>query len=413
MNEAELLAWCVPLVFLALSLVFFVVGGIVRGGRDWSAAFVLVATGFAISIVDAGDFAIIKAVVEDGFWICGVAAMTRGISLRFRRDPYDRSVLFVGCVTLAMVAIVLLAGHNVTLEIALVQCCCTGFALLAAFQMRGRLGKAINKTLFGLTLGLSITLATHTVLLFAVPEPALTLQGWRGTDYAFLFQLSSVAFGLGFAFTALIAIGLDAVDHQRHSSETDILSGILNRRGFTAHIENFQRVTAREGTLILMDLDHFKQVNDIHGHFAGDMVIAGLGTLLDELCDGKSFAGRLGGEEFAVFIGDGDQGDAIRFAQRVRSTLALIDWPAPLKTIAITASFGIGCFPKDERFEAVYRRADDRLYLAKAAGRDRIVSAWGEVGEATADTDAIAASRRPVMDTAAREPPLRLVSEAA
>lgn len=380
MSEADILAWCVPLALAAISGVFLVLGVTVPGGVSWGIAYALAATGYATAVFPGGDYGVAKAIFEDSLFLFTMAAMARGISQRFQRRPHDCAALAVVALTLVVAGLALVFYDSVPAEIAAVQTGCAAFALCAATRMWGNLQKPVNRALFALALLLATNLLAQNVWFLLDPSPHLTMADWRQSSWAFFFQLGGIAFGLLFAFTALIAIGLDAVERYRVSSETDLLSGLLNRRGFEMQLRAATERRGAEGALVLIDVDHFKAVNDRNGHAAGDMVIAGLGALLGLFAERLGFAGRMGGEEFAIFVEGADTSAGAAKALEIREALKGVAWPLPLVGIQITASFGVAAARPGESFESAYRRADDRLYQAKQAGRDCVIAAETDVG---------------------------------
>jgi diguanylate cyclase (GGDEF)-like protein len=163
-------------------------------------------------------------------------------------------------------------------------------------------------------------------------------------------------------------------------SRVDPLTGCLNRRGFDERLEQELAEGARTGdpvTLVLVDLDRFKEVNDAHGHRAGDEVLAWAGRTLTGELRAHDTVGRLGGDEFAVILGDtGPDGTAI-LAERLRAAIQS----------ATPASFGHASFPADASTVAELKHiADERLYADKAA-RDRQVPSADSVAAARAQVE--------------------------
>ncbi len=157
---------------------------------------------------------------------------------------------------------------------------------------------------------------------------------------------------------------------------TDALTGLPNRRAVD---DTLLRMLAQAGrtfeplSVVLLDLDHFKKINDTLGHDRGDEVLAGVAGCLREAIRESDFAGRSGGEEFVLFLAGTDRTGAVRVAEKVRAGLRVLRVAAMERNI--TASFGIACFPDDAvEAPALMRSADRALYVAKRAGRDRIES---------------------------------------
>jgi len=125
-------------------------------------------------------------------------------------------------------------------------------------------------------------------------------------------------------------------------------------------------------SLLLMDIDHFKQVNDQHGHLVGDDVLKSLALLLKENCRKEDIAARFGGEEFVILLGHCDQAFAAQKAESIRCEVEQLN----PKGLSITVSVGVAQFSiNDETIERLLDRADRALYQAKAQGRNRVIVA--------------------------------------
>lgn len=157
----------------------------------------------------------------------------------------------------------------------------------------------------------------------------------------------------------------------------DGLTGFYNRRQSREMLEHaFDRWRREPGKLRLMilDLDHFKPVNDRYGHLAGDRVLAGFAALVKSLLGGDAVAGRLGGEEFVVFSAEQSAAEFHALAERIRGTLGSTDLPIDSGVVRVTVSIGLTEQALDMRAAAdLLRLADAALYKAKLGGRNRVV----------------------------------------
>jgi diguanylate cyclase (GGDEF)-like protein len=165
---------------------------------------------------------------------------------------------------------------------------------------------------------------------------------------------------------------------------TDGLTGLPNKRAVT---DAMKRTFAQASTtkaplaLIVLDLDFFKQVNDQQGHTVGDQVLASIGATLRGVLRAGDFAGRNGGEEFAVLLPDTEIPGALEIAERVRAAIAEISLPGA--DVSVTASIGVAVFPDHaSTLERLERLADAALYVAKRRGRNRV-----ELAESAAADD--------------------------
>ena len=153
---------------------------------------------------------------------------------------------------------------------------------------------------------------------------------------------------------------------------TDPLTALPNRRAFERGIAGL-RPHDREAALLLIDLDHFKVVNDTHGHAAGDYVLQQVSMILRAHMRNRDLLSRLGGEELAVLLPDTDSSKALQVAERLRGAIETLDIHWEGQTIAITASFGVTVAMGTTPSNTLFVQADAALYGAKRAGRNRVV----------------------------------------
>lgn len=262
-----------------------------------------------------------------------------------------------------------------------------------------------RKTRYEMALGLLLAATglhfiTKPLIAAAVGGIGATPQDYIGTVYA-LYSQSAAAILI--VATGLMLIGLlvrDMMTAMVRQSETDLLSGLLNRRGFETHGQAVMQAMARTGVpvvLVIADIDEFKAVNDTFGHAAGDRVIEGFSRLLHEAASTHHIVGRIGGEEFAVLLAGADLPAARLFAEGVRSAfryLSVAGLPADRK---LSASFGLAVMERDEHLGELMQRADRALYAAKKAGRDCVRAAPLErrlYRDASAETADVSVARR-------------------
>jgi diguanylate cyclase (GGDEF)-like protein len=160
-------------------------------------------------------------------------------------------------------------------------------------------------------------------------------------------------------------------------SMTDSLTGIFNRRHFFALAEReFHRASRFGGALsaIMLDIDHFKQVNDQHGHAVGDQVIVEVAKLCRTSIRAIDILGRYGGEEFVFVLPETDVHGARQLAERLRQRIAAAKFSSPAGPLTCTASLGVAStLVKVPDVNTLVANADVALYAAKQAGRNRVV----------------------------------------
>src|SRR5690348_4872051 len=169
---------------------------------------------------------------------------------------------------------------------------------------------------------------------------------------------------------------------------TDHLTGLANRRRFERQLEReVGRVErfAHPFTLLMLDIDNFKKLNDTFGHDAGDDAIRRLSRVLREGTRGIDLAARIGGEEFAVLLVETNQQAAMEVAERLRLAIRSLKIPSGEQ---VTASFGVAECPTDAQTAAgILKAADVALYEAKREGRDRVVGSPGKRANSMAASD--------------------------
>lgn len=161
----------------------------------------------------------------------------------------------------------------------------------------------------------------------------------------------------------------------RQLADTDFMTGLMNRRAFLAVAEDtlaFCRRYKRQMATLMIDIDHFKKINDTHGHPAGDSVIKRVGDIIGQSIRTTDKAARFGGEEFVVLLREIDQDTAILLADRIRTAIGAGCVRHGKTDIALTVSVGLALFDDGDRdVQDVIERADQGLYVAKKTGRNR------------------------------------------
>jgi diguanylate cyclase len=166
-----------------------------------------------------------------------------------------------------------------------------------------------------------------------------------------------------------------AVEIEAHISRslTDPLTGLPNRREFNERLEERMGTWSRRQevfALVLVDVDHFKKLNDQHGHLAGDLVLSTLADCLRKAIRREDAIARFGGEEFAILLPNTSLPQATLVAEKIRDAVARILVNHNGQRIAITVSSGSATIQPNEPIESLIQRADTALYAAKAAGRN-------------------------------------------
>lgn len=168
---------------------------------------------------------------------------------------------------------------------------------------------------------------------------------------------------------------LRQLDFARQEARTDSLTGLWNRKAFDEQLA-IQTAIARRYELplsvVLLDIDHFKQINDTHGHAVGDAVLQELARRLRKSVRDADLIARYGGEEFAILLPQTDLAGGVQLAERIRQQIASSPLRIPGGEIQLTASAGVASLIPEVSASELTRRADAALYQSKQFGRNRV-----------------------------------------
>lgn len=169
---------------------------------------------------------------------------------------------------------------------------------------------------------------------------------------------------------------VDANARLKHMAERDPLTGLFNERTYYTLCDQMIEVSRRTGkpySVLFIDLDHFKKVNDTFGHHAGDVVLKTVAACLQDSLRKSDIPGRIGGEEFSLFLPDTDLGGALETGEKLRRNIENLEISVDDRPIRITASIGVSeNRSKSKTFSQVQKEADQAMYRAKAQGRNRV-----------------------------------------
>jgi diguanylate cyclase (GGDEF)-like protein len=166
-----------------------------------------------------------------------------------------------------------------------------------------------------------------------------------------------------------------SADVLRHLATTDPLTGAFNRRHYMDLMVREQRRADRYDTVysvLMIDIDHFKRVNDTYGHQVGDQAIQAMADACKQLMRPTDIVARYGGEEFIITLTHTDSPGAVKVAERLRQAVSEIALATDQGTLKFTISIGVGTYAKPNRLDQIIGAADEALYAAKEGGRNRV-----------------------------------------
>ncbi|MCM0650860.1 diguanylate cyclase [Clostridium swellfunianum] len=217
------------------------------------------------------------------------------------------------------------------------------------------------------------SIVCYTVLLFfLIPNKVLlveTLIGfWVGSAFVdFLVYIITNNLYNSFIY----------VERLKNESTTDFLTGLNNVRTFDTEINKYTKEALQQGnrlSVLMLDIDHFKKINDTYGHATGDIVLRELALVLKETCGKSGFISRMGGEEFSVILPNFSSIEAIRLSEIIRTTIASNDFfSSDGQKIKVTISIGVATYDETiKEIDNIMEKADNELYRAKHSGRNKV-----------------------------------------
>ncbi|KKC35858.1 hypothetical protein WH87_14895 [Devosia epidermidihirudinis] len=312
--------------------------------------------------------------VSNIFYTSAVLAVGWGLLRRSGRTPNPLIGLAILLLSSGMIWFFYYVDPNLSARVYVQNFGFGAILLLTAINLRElAMGRLVDRVLFWALLVFSVHFFPRTILT-VTPSTMVDGRAFGASLFWQVMQLSLAVLGAALVLSMLMAALSDIIEDMRSERDTDVLTGLRNRRSFD---DDMRALPIRAGaplpTLILCDLDYFKQVNDQHGHGVGDAVLRDFGTLLTANMRGADKVYRIGGEEFATIV-PGDVSDARRLVERLQGALTDANFPLP-DDMPITASFGGATRLEREGFQAWFDRADAALYASKQQGRDRAVFA--------------------------------------
>ena len=291
---------------------------------------------------------------------------------------------------LCTIVVVFLADHSrdVSASLLAVNCYC-GIVMVMGAQIMASAGsrQVVDRALvwiFGLV---AAQFFVRPIVVIMLSDTMSTAE-YRGSAGHAVLVVTAAMFTLVLTAAILAATISDQIRAVKRSARFDEMSGLLRRSAFEEEARD-QIVRARAEnirlSMVVADIDHFKQVNDRWGHPAGDAAIRAFGAMIAGAIRPGDLAGRIGGEEFCIIVWNCPGAAAGNLAERLRAALVAQAMEGVDKGHALTASFGVAELDADEGYDALYTRADAALYRAKKQGRNRVeVEAEAAVATASA-----------------------------
>ena len=371
-NNDTLLALAHPLIALLLAAMFY--GAWRYAHRQpqflyFAAGFACYASGVSMQILLWPPWLLANIALTGVAFASAIFCFARGLTaLEDRRLPWLPAVFVLA----AMLVIRMASAHDEALfrlRVATTHIAAALVFLLALWQVRHMArGTALERLLFWCVAACSLSLFPRAML---ATQPA-DRYGYEHSLYWEVTQTSFYFFGIGVAFLMLGLTSMRTIASLSQASRRDPLTGMNNRSGLGEFLAARLPLCGSYG-LIMVDVDHFKRINDRYGHPVGDAVLKRLAAVMEQGIRTGDAVGRFGGEEFMVVLPEASEDETKRVAERLRTAAAAQDFSDIAPELHCTVSLGVGSFEHAVSFEQAYAAVDERLARAKRLGRNRVV----------------------------------------
>ena len=378
METSHLLGLMVPTITALFSLSFLAFW--LKGRADTSllavsGAFGLITLGFIVTQYVLSKASVWNAPITNIFFVTGISLMVAAASLRRRQTVPIRTLGAIGVVGISLTVAIDISSLGINLRILMNNYTLGALFLVGALQLAKRpKATGLNRVLFWVMVLIGVQLiAVSTITLAGQSE--LTAAGYYSSGYWLILNILTL-FSLFSLFTLasvfMSGAVLDYASNIRREAETDLLTGLRARRAFERDVDALLAQASTPSGVILFDLDHFKAVNDLHGHTAGDDTLKAVGNLISILARTDDVCGRVGGEEFSVVLKDTTLPATRMFAESLRQAIMALEIGSLPRNYQITASFGISVHMPGDTFDETYKSADKALYMSKETGRNKV-----------------------------------------
>src|SRR3989344_227189 len=384
MQLRHLLLAYVMLTYAFTTSMWFIAGtwmGLSRkAASDWLRANLMAGLALVLLLMDIGLPRPVCLLLSSSLLILSSVSLRRGLQSFFRQPHAVVRQVLVAAIPTALNFLVWLPMGLITTGI--VSSCLVAAAILVkvACDTHTVLAREFRP---GTALAADVMLGITAFFFVAIAIGALIsrfLPTWMPETDTVQTVLAISASGLSISVCFVLGyiVVMRLVYRLQHLSQHDSLTGLLNRRAIENSLDKEAQRLQRFGeiySVMLVDIDHFKRINDPLGHAAGDEVLRAVATILKDHAREVDRVARYGGEEFCVLLPHTDHEGALQAAERLRSAVHRTDIPWQDEQICVTISTGLATAQDpDEPLHALLKRADDALYCAKTEGRNRVVA---------------------------------------
>jgi len=382
LNNDHLLGLVNPSLAFVFSLTFFIFWTRQKSRYDILAvSFAYFAFSNALFITHfAGEWENLTGlIVKLSCFSCGATALLWGIATRSEKRIQIGWIAAIGVLSIFLGVFVTQSSNNVSGQVYVLNVAYGAMFTLGTWSIRDHAGKSgVERLMFWAFVATSLQFFIGPAFIFYL-DGTLFAESFRNSYYWAILHVTIALCSLVLALSIIAVFVSDLIQQIRDISGKDLLTGLKTRRAFDDETRSVFTKLNRSPLpvgFVMVDIDHFKQVNDTYGHLVGDAVIKHVSTILRGECREQDIICRFGGEEFVVFLhkADGDKG--LLVAERMRMSVEAAPALEDGVKVSVTISIGGSMKARMEDINLTIKAAHAALYRAKRAGRNRTVVDW-------------------------------------
>ncbi len=381
MGDKGFMALLNPAIALLFSLTFLIFWARQRQRHyilAFAGAYFLLSLGFFNSYLVDFNQHVLRSIVSNGSYLVGTMLLAWGLCRR-AEIQLPKSILSAFALAGAAGALWYAAVEpNIVGRLYSVNFAVGGMFVSTALRLRRQSSNTIvDRLLFWVVMltGVQFFVRTSVSLYF---DAGMTAASYHQSHYWAVLSFFVSLFSLLMALSIITACAHDIMQQIAGSADRDPLTNLLNRRAFdraAAQFESSAKTANVPACLLIVDVDHFKSINDRHGHPVGDSVLRVLGQLISTATTDHQTAARFGGEEFCILLPNTNLASAKLFAENLRALIDQHNFEDLPPKVSVTVSVGVAELKSGQTFDELYRAADRALYQAKDAGRNCVRTA--------------------------------------
>jgi diguanylate cyclase (GGDEF)-like protein len=351
-----------------------------HAARHWTVTSLTTGMALTLAVMPEWGSAPLRVTLASALVVLGAVSLRRGLQffLKLRQTDGIHFMLGVGVALFNLLVCLPAQWHALGIVLSsLAVCWAMGRTAWESFQPVRVEFNAVSAWMFSGLLAMTVSVFALVAITNMTPGIHWPWENWSEASTQFATVFSSVALSILITFVLGYIVVMRLVRRLEHLSHHDALTGLLNRRAIEYLLDREDQRLQRFGdpfSVLLVDIDHFKRINDRLGHAAGDAVLCAVSRTLQAKAREVDRVARYGGEEFCILLPHTVDEGATQAAERLREAVNQIDIPWGDEHIAVSISTGLACATEPgEKLQALLKRADEALYQAKAEGRNRVV----------------------------------------